>query len=84
MIAIAGCTACLLEVDDYACDSCRKQSCCPEWKAYLGDPAVLDFTDCISACADATCADACFSQYPSLKAKFDALLACEQANCPAC
>ena len=83
-LAMASCTACLPDVDDDACDTCRKQSCCPEWKAYLGDPAVLDFSNCISACTETTCADACFAQYPSLKAKFDTVLACEQANCSSC
>jgi hypothetical protein len=83
--AFGGCTACNPDPDgDDPCDACRKSSCCTEWKAIVSDPDVLRVSDCLESCDDATCLDGCFTQYPAVKQKYDALTACQTSQCPAC
>jgi hypothetical protein len=83
-LALSGCTACVPESDDSACQSCKKQNCCSERKALYSDPATLQLAECYDACTESTCQQACTNQYPSLVAKAEALAGCEQSKCPEC
>lgn len=81
-IALAGCIACVQDSNDDSCDTCRKTSCCAEWKASLSDPAVIDASLCAANCTDAACASACFAKYPGAKTKMTTLQNCTNSKCP--
>lgn len=81
--AYAACTACDPQTDDDACDSCSKQNCCSQRQAAYGDPAVFDLLECLGACDDSACSQACASKYPGLISKGEALASCESSQCGA-
>jgi hypothetical protein len=82
IIAFNTCAACEAVASDSACDSCSKQQCCSEKKAYFSDPDLPALADCFDACAsDATCTQGCQSQYPGAFSKVKAYLDCQANNC---
>ncbi len=83
LAAFGACSACHAQADDDACDSCSKQNCCSQRKAAFGDPAVFDLLDCLNACEDSACSDACSAKYPELVSKAQALESCESSQCAA-
>jgi hypothetical protein len=60
-----GTTGCGLTSSIAACDECINTSCYSECVACSDTPDCLDLLDCISACSDATCDDACIATYPN-------------------
>jgi hypothetical protein len=86
VVAIAGCTACLPDTDDDACESCRKANCCNEWRALVGHPSSLDFVDCYQACPpDAQgCIIDCLDRFPGYRSAAEQVASCEGARCSDC
>jgi len=76
--AFSACIACEPQPGDDATDTCLKQSCCTEAKAYFADPDYPSHMSCMDACYDTppACAQKCTAQYPSVGAKFEAITSC--------
>jgi hypothetical protein len=53
-------------------------------KAFFGQPDAPSYIDCINACTDQTCTDACDAQYPGPSQAFGAVFGCIVNGCPAC
>jgi len=77
----AVCAACIPAQSDTACQTCMKQSCCSQTKAFLNDPNFSAYQACVQACTDTQCEQACLTRYPSLTAAAQALVQCRQASC---
>jgi hypothetical protein len=81
-MAYAGCTACVADSNDDACDTCSKQSCCSQLKAYMSDPNVLPLSKCMETCnGESGCIQACSNQYPSVMTHYTAYSNCESSAC---
>jgi len=61
------------------CTTCINTACSKEISACLGDTNCNKQMDCLSKCADPTCADKCSIDYPSTK--FDDLMMCISTKC---
>ncbi len=66
-----------------ACDACVESKCAAPLDACLNDPACIAFWDCLDACTDESCANACVSQHPAGVAKSDAVDLCVDQQCQA-
>jgi hypothetical protein len=69
-----------------ACEACTNQFCAEQYADLNGTPDGYLFGACFAACPSGAnpCTDGCFAQYPSAKARADALDACVAQNCPSC
>ncbi len=66
-----------------ACLGCLQAQCGTEISGCVGDADCAAIFSCAQACSpsDATCLQACVSNNPNGKTKFDAITACVQAKC---
>ena len=81
VIAWAGCTACIQDSNDDACDVCAKSTCCGELQGLYNNPDFAKYYGCLNGCADATCQQNCVTQYPSIMQAGKALADCQSTKC---
>jgi hypothetical protein len=81
----AGCTACLPESGDDACDACAKSKCCAQREAFLGDVESMKYAMCIVDCGHiSACVSGCESSYPGALPKLETYANCLHASCSGC
>lgn len=61
------------------CTTCVNTACSSEESACMSETACTATMDCLSKCADPTCADGCVAKYPS--PAFDAFMNCVGTKC---
>jgi hypothetical protein len=61
------------------CNACIDAHCATQLSDCETDTACTALMDCLSTCADPSCASACMSSHPS--PKYDALNTCVESNC---
>jgi hypothetical protein len=68
------------------CEACVNKYCALEFANLNGTPDGFLYGACVAACPSGAnpCNEACSTQYPSVQAANDALLACAMQNCPSC
>jgi hypothetical protein len=66
-----------------SCTDCMNKSCCSETYACANDDVCVDLWNCVSACKDQACANACGTKYPSVVSKYNAMASCGADSCKA-
>jgi hypothetical protein len=85
--AYSGCSACMPDAEDDACDVCAKTNCCNERKSAYSDLELLEVAACYADCVDnggLDCENPCLAAHPNAAAKVNAATACASNACPGC
>jgi len=79
--ALEACATCVPVSTDVACESCEKAECCDEMKAVVLDPDADAYQECLFACTDSACQEACDETYSATLSAMVAHVTCVDANC---
>jgi hypothetical protein len=72
---------CAPAVDDEACDTCAKTSCCTALDACGAECGAIGTCVADPTCNTQTCFDRCYAAYPAGAAQFQALTLCAATTC---
>jgi hypothetical protein len=81
MEALGACAMCVPMSQDDACEVCEKEKCCSEMKALASDPNAEAYLECLLACDNPSCPDACDAAFSSTLALMEAYAGCTGTNC---
>lgn len=79
--ALEACAICVPVSTDGACESCEKAECCDEMTAVALDPDADAYQECLFACTDPACEQACDETYATTLAAMMAHVTCVDSKC---
>jgi hypothetical protein len=84
------CAICRPTPEDDACDSCERNTCCAEYKAYVGHPDFTAASECGRACQeqdgglDLDCFTGCTARFTDFGQTISAMTACRERCSATC
>ena len=79
--ALEACAICVPVSTDGGCESCEKAKCCDEMKAVVLDPDADAYQECLFACTDPACQEACDETHSATLEAMMAHVTCVDSNC---